>query len=488
MRRFGVVSAAEIPDSAVAVWMPLTEAATGDVWAEAAECSADDIDLIVEAATVAFREQWRPLDGTQRGRLIRRWADLVEQHGPELAELDSRDTGNLRTEALGDVASAVNWLGYYAGMADKIEGRSLPAAPGRVGYTVREPFGVVAGINSYNANVTQCAWKGAPALAAGNCVILKAPEVAPSSSIRMGELALEAGIPAGVVNVVTGRGSVTGTALAEHPGIGRLVFTGSATTAERITMSSASSLKALGFELGGKNAVIVLPDVDADLFVPSILHSNFVKAGQSCASGSRVYVHADRYDELADRLAKAAQAIKVGLPSDPSSQMGSLVTQAHRDRVAEMVARGVSQGAQIIAGGERAGGPLEAGAFYQPTVAVGLQDDNTLVQDELFGPVLGLMRYEDLDEAIVRANALDVGLTAQIWGDSASAIHHAARELDAGTIWVNTYRSVHWTAPYGGFKRSGYGRENGFEALDLYTQTKTVMWDLTTDRQLPYQA
>jgi acyl-CoA reductase-like NAD-dependent aldehyde dehydrogenase len=486
MRQLGSVSSGTI---AAGTLLDVLNPATGECWAQVAEASAADVDQVVGWAREAFDSTWRHVDPSERGRLLYRWADVIEAHAEELAQLDSTDTGNLLAEARGDARSAVNWLRYYAGMADKIEGRSLPDAPGRMGYTVRQPFGVVAGINAYNANTTQFAWKAGPALAAGNVFILKAPEVSPASSLRMGELALEAGFPAGVVNVITGRGEITGSALAAHPGIGRLVFTGSAGTAERIAAAAAPSLKPLGFELGGKNAVIVLPDFNERMFVPSLLHSNFVKSGQSCASGSRVFLPAAQHDELVERLGIAVRAVRVGDPAAPESQMGSLISTHHRDRIDAVVQAGVKAGATVVAGGAVGSGALAAGAFYQPTLVAGLADDNPIARTELFGPVISALRYDDLDEAIDRANALDSGLTAQIWGDSASAIQYAIKRLEVGTVWVNTYRSVHWTAPYGGFKRSGYGRENGFEAIDLYTQTKTVMWDLTGDeRALPYQA
>ena len=467
-------------------WLELLNPATGRVWAEVAEASPDDVDAIVETAAEAYRSAWREVDGTLRGRLLYRWADLVERHTDELARLDTIDTGNLHSESLSDVAGAVNWIRYYAGLADKVEGRSLPLAPHRVGYTLREPFGVVAGVNAYNANTITFAWKAAPALAAGNAVIVKAAELAPASSLRLGELALEAGFPPGVLNVITGRGEVTGRALAEHPGIGRLVLTGSARTAVELTRQAAQSLKALAFELGGKNAVIALPDVDARLFIPSVMYSNFVKAGQSCGAGSRVFLPAARYDELVEAFATAIGSVRPGLPDQPGSQMGSLISRRHRDGIHAAVAQGVAEGGRVVTGGTPLEGSLAEGAYYAPTLVADLRDDNHVARTELFGPVIAILRYDSLDEAIARANALDVGLTAQIWGNDAHAIQRAVRDLEAGTVWVNTARSVHWTAPYGGYKRSGYGRENGIDALDLYTQIKTVMWDTSVDRQLPY--
>jgi acyl-CoA reductase-like NAD-dependent aldehyde dehydrogenase len=348
---------------------------------------------------------------------------------------------------------------------------------------------VVAGINAYNANTLMVAWKAAPALAAGNVIVLKAPEISPAATIRMAELAVQAGIPRGVVSVVSGRGHVTGAALAAHPGIGRLVFTGSAHTAAEITRQSAVNLKPLSFELGGKNAAIALVDVNLRRFIPSVLHSNFVKSGQSCAAGSRVFVHASRYEEVLSALTDGARKIRVGMPSDADAQMGSLISREHRDRVDSSVRAAVDAGAEVRVGGAAQNGHLSKGAFYQPTVVSSLTDDNILAREELFGPVVGVMAYDDIEEVISRANALDYGLAAHVWRDRASEIQYLVKNLQCGTVWVNMYRGVHWTAPYGGYKRSGYGRENGFEGMETYTQTKTVLWDLTSDEEgLPYMS
>ena len=486
MQIFETVSPAR-SDTADVTWLDVIDPALGLQWGQAAEASLDDVDRVVTAARRAFATVWRQVGPADRGRLLLAWAQVIEARADDLIELDMRDTGNLRLEVAADLRGALNWLRYYAAMADKVEGRTLPSGDERLAYTVREPFGVVVGINAYNGNMPMFAQKAGPALAAGNVFILKAPELAPTASMRMAEYALEAGIPPGVVSVVTGRGDVTGAALARHPGVDRLAFTGSAATAEAISAQAAPNLTPLSFELGGKNAVIALADVDASLFVPSLLHSNLVKSGQSCAAGSRIYVHASRYDEIATTLARRAAEIRVGLPGAEGSQMGSLISFAHRDRVTAMVDQGVAEGAELLTGGEAVVGELANGAFYQPTVVTGLGDENVLAREEVFGPVIGIMRYDDLDEAITRANAVEYGLSAQVWGDKASEIQHAAKRLDAGTVWVNMYRGVHWTAPYGGFKRSGYGREGGFEGIEMYTQIKTVMWDLTgAGRSLAY--
>jgi acyl-CoA reductase-like NAD-dependent aldehyde dehydrogenase len=486
-QRVGVLSA-DGHTLPAGTYFPVENPATGEVWAEALESESRHIDDVVSAAAETYRTTWRSMPPDKRGALVARWAELIRAHGEEIADLEICDAGHLSREAQGDVDKAYSWLMYYAGMADKIEGRYLQQVPDRVAYQVREPYGVVAGINPFNANPIMLAWKAGPALVAGNCFVLKAPELTPMSSYRMAELALDAGIPPGVLSVVTGHGYLTGPMLTQHPGIGALVFTGGPDAGREVIRHSASNVIPVALELGGKAAVILLDDADLDAAIPSILHSNFIKSGQSCTVGSRLFVPASLYDKVAAALSDKAGQVRVGLPRDPAAQMSTLVSRAQRDRVDNIVRGAVREGAQRLAGGHPAeSGDLAHGSFYQPTVLGDVSDDNVVARTETFGPVLSLMQpYRDLDEVLERANSLPFGLTAQVWGNDARGIHYLARNLQAGTVWINTYRLLHPTLPYGGMTGSGYGRENGFDALDLYTRTKTVIWNLAASAELPY--
>lgn len=486
-RRVGFIGAkgVVVPDSDH--YLPVLNPATGETIGEAYEVQAADLDEIVEQARSVYESTWRNTAPDVRGQLVRAWADLIRAHRDELVDLEVADVGNLRTEANGDIDVCVRALIYYAGMADKLEGPSYAQFPGRIAYGVHEPYGVVAGINPYNANAVFVGYKAAPAIIAGNCIVLKAADVAPLSTYRIVELALEAGIPPGVVNVITGRGQVTGPLLTEHPGIGLVAFTGGLDAGRAVISQSARNVVPVHLELGGKSPAILLKDADLALALPSVLHSNFVKSGQSCVAGSRIFVHESMYAQVSDELASRASAIRVGQPTDPASQMGTLVSQQQRRHVDSLVQNAVSHGATCLAGGAPlAAGDLADGAFYAPTVLADVADDNPAATTEAFGPMASLMSYSDVDEALVRANGSPFGLSAQVWGNDARQIQYLVQNLNAGTVWVNAYRAIHPTIPFGGIKASGYGRENGFEALRLYTRSKAVVWDLSTDRTLPY--
>jgi acyl-CoA reductase-like NAD-dependent aldehyde dehydrogenase len=468
-------------------YLSVVNPATGATIGEAYELQADDLDKIVSEAQAVYESTWRDTPPDVRGELIRAWAGQIRMHRDELADLEVTDVGNLRAETLGDVDACVRFLNYYAGMADKLEGRSYARYPGRIAYGVDEPYGVVAGINPYNANAVFVANKAGPAIVAGNCIVLKAPDVAPLSTFRIAELAHEAGIPPGVVNVVTGRGHVTGPMLTQHPGIGMVAFTGGLEAGRAVIAQSARHIIPVSLELGGKSPAILLEDADLGLALPSVLHSNFVKSGQSCVAGSRIFVHSSMYEQVCHELATRAAKVRVGQPTDAASQMGTLVSQRHRAHVDNLVRDAVAHGATCLSGGApRTDDDLAGGAFYAPTVLADVTDDNPAATTEAFGPMASLLPYTDVDEVLARANGSQFGLSAQVWGNSAHQIQHLVQNLRAGTVWVNAYRAIHPTVPFGGMKESGYGRENGFEAIRLYTQSKAVVWDLSTDRPLPY--
>lgn len=468
-------------------FLALENPATGQSLGEVFEVDAATLDEVVEGARTTYEQTWRRTAPDVRGAMLSRWADLITERREELADLEIADVGHLRREALGDIDTGARLIRYYAGMADKIQGHTYSQFPDRIAYGFPEPYGVVGAITPFNANAVMVGLKAAPALVAGNCIVLKAPESAPLLVFSLIELALEAGIPPGVLNAFTGRGHVVGPMLTEHSGIGMLSFTGSVEAGRAVIRQSAANVLPLVLELGGKSPIILLPDADLGLAIPSAVHSNFVKSGQSCVAGSRILVHSSIYDEVCSRVAELAGRVRVGLPTDPASQMSTLISKRQREHVDGLVTSAVAAGATRLAGGEPATWePLADGAFYQPTVLADVDDDNPAATTEAFGPMASLLRFDSVDEALSRANASEFGLSAQVWGNDARSIQHLTQNLEAGAVWVNTYRAAHPTLPLGGMKTSGYGVEYGFEAVLEYTRPKSVMWDLTTERALPY--
>jgi acyl-CoA reductase-like NAD-dependent aldehyde dehydrogenase len=468
-------------------YLPVTNPATGESIGEAYEIQAADLDEIVSQAQSVFESTWRDTPPDVRGALVHAWVSQILAHRQELAELEVADVGNLLAETQGDLVACTRLLTYFAGIADKLEGKSYARIPGRLSYGVHEPYGVVAGINPYNANTVFVANKAGPAIIAGNCIVLKAPDVAPLSTYRLVELALEAGIPPGVINVVTGRGQVAGPMLTQHPGISMVAFTGGLEAGRAVITQSATNVVPVILELGGKSPAILLEDADLAQAIPSVLHSNFVKSGQSCIAGSRIFVHASRYESACEELAARAAKVRVGQPMDPASQMGTLVSQRHRTHVDTLVRDSISHGASCLVGGKPlTDDDLAGGAFYAPTVLADVSDDNPAATTEAFGPMASVLPFTDVDEVLARANGTEFGLAAQVWGNNARKIQHLVQYLRAGTVFVNAYRALHPTVPSGGVKGSGFGRENGFDGILAFTQTKAVVWDLTTERSLPY--
>ena len=469
-------------------YLPLENPATGEPLGEVLEVDEANLAEIISEAESTYRKTWRQTAPDVRGAMLSRWADLIAQRREELSELEIADVGHLRREALGDIDASLRLIRYYAGMADKIQGHTYSQFPNRVAYGFPEPFGVVGAITPFNANAVMLGLKAAPALVAGNCIVLKAPETAPLLLFRLVELGLEAGIPPGVLNIVSGRGQIVGPMMMENKGIGMLSFTGSVEAGRAVLQQSAKNIIPVVLELGGKSPVILLPDANLDLAVPSAVHSNFVKSGQSCVAGSRILVHSSIYDQVCSKMAEFAGGLRVGLPTDNQSQMSTLISKRQRDRVDALVGAAVDAGATRLSGGAPATWePLGGGAFYQPTVLADVDDDNPAATREAFGPMASLLKFDSVDEALARANASDFGLSAQVWGNDARALQYLTQNIEAGAVWVNTYRAAHPTMPLGGMKTSGYGLEYGFEAVLEYTRSKSVMWDLSTDRVLPYR-
>ncbi|MEJ7640093.1 MAG: aldehyde dehydrogenase family protein [Singulisphaera sp.] len=447
--------------------------ATEEVIAEVAEGDAADIALAVKAARKAFDTgPWRKTDARDRGIMMNRLADLIESHIDELAELETLDNGKPISESRhADLPLVVDCFRYYAGWADKIHGQTIPIRGNYFCYTKREPVGVAGQIIPWNFPMLMVAWKWGPALAAGCTVVLKPAEQTPLTALRLGELALEAGFPEGVINIVPGFGETAGAALVAHPGVDKIAFTGEGKTAQIIMRSAAETLKRITFELGGKSPNIVFADADLDAAVDGAILGLYLNQGQCCCAGSRVFAQEQVYDQFVERLAEKVKGRKLGDPFDPATQQGPQVDKAQYDKIMSYIEHGKSQGARCVTGGERHG---DKGFYITPTVFADVQDDMAIAKDEIFGPVMSVVKFSSTEEVIARANTTDYGLAAAVWTRDIGKAHAIADRVRAGTVWVNCYDVFDAAAPFGGFKRSGIGRELGEKVLDNYTELKTV--------------
>jgi aldehyde dehydrogenase (NAD+) len=448
--------------------------ATGEVIAQVAEGSQEDVDRAVKAARKAFETgPWRKMNARERGRCLYRLAELIEQNIDELAALETLDNGKpIRDSRNADLPLAIDCYRYYAGWADKLEGKTIPINGPYFSYTRHEPVGVVGQIIPWNFPLLMQAWKWGPALAAGCTVVLKPAEQTPLTALRIGELALEAGFPEGVINIVPGYGPTAGAAVAEHMDIDKVAFTGSTEIGKLIMQSAGrSNLKRVTLELGGKSPNIVFADSDLDAAVEGSFVGLFFNQGQCCCAGSRLFVEQKVYDEFLDRVVSRARNQVVGNPFDPKTTQGPQVSQEQFDKIMGYIESGREQGGKLLLGGQRIG---ERGYFIEPTVFADVRDEMTIAQEEIFGPVMSVIPFKDVDEVIARGNQTFYGLAAAVWTRDISKAHRLAAELKAGTVWVNCYDVFDAAAPFGGFKMSGIGRELGSYALENYIEVKTV--------------
>ncbi len=447
--------------------------ATGEVITTVAEADKADVDLAVKAARKAFEEgPWSKTTATDRGRILSKLADLIMEHRDELAELETMDNGKPISDARNvDVPLVADCIEYYAGWANKVHGETIPVPGPFLNYTLREPIGVVGQIVAWNFPMLLAAWKLGPALATGNTVVLKPAEQTPLSALRLGELCLEAGIPPGVVNVLPGFGPTAGSALVTHPDVDKIAFTGEYITGQTIMREAAGTLKRISFELGGKSPNIIFADADLDAAVAGSLMGIFWNQGEVCCAGSRLFLQESVYDQFMDKLVGQAGKMKVGDPMDPSTQVGALISEDHLNKVLRYINIGKAEGATVRTGGDQ---PTKRGYFVNPTIFDGVNDSMKIAREEIFGPVLSVIRFKDMDEVVPRANNTFYGLAAAVWTRDVGKAHAMARKLKAGTVWVNTYNMISSLSPFGGYKMSGFGRELGVHALESYTQVKSV--------------
>ena len=467
--------------------LKVTGPLTGDVIGAISDASAAQVHDAISAAQHAFDTVWRRTAGLERARLMHRLADRIEDQAEQLAELETRDTGKLLRETRVQVRFAARNYRFFAGMADKILGHTIPLdSYDTFDYTVREPVGVAALITAWNSPMQLLANKLAPALAGGNCCVVKPSELAPLTTLRLGELVTEAGFPDGAVNIITG-GPEAGTALTSDPRLGRISFTGSVPTGQAIAGAAAKTLVPVTLELGGKSANIVFDDADLDRAVVGAVAGIFAAGGQTCIAGSRLLVHDAVYESVVEQVSARAAAIVLGDPRSDSTQMGPIANRPQLDRIMAMIEAGRDAGARLVCGGEPPHDEsLSAGLFIRPTVFADVDPGSALAQEEIFGPVLSIIRFSTEAEAVEIANGTEFALASGIWTRDLSRAHRAARELVAGTVWVNTYRANAAQAPFGGAKKSGYGRERGVEAIEEYLRTKNVMVDLSGSTRDPF--
>lgn len=487
--RFRNIVHADDAEAASGQWLESYNPYTGRVWAEVPRCGPADVDAAVGAAHAAFTSAaWADLRPSARGRLLVRLADLIGKHAERLAAIEVRDNGKLMAEMLGQVRYMAEWFRYFGGLADKIEGAVIPTDKSAMfNYTRHEPLGVVAAITPWNSPLLLLSWKLAPALAAGNTIVVKPSEFASASTLEFVKLFAQAGFPPGVVNTITGYGSELGDALVTHPLVAKVAFTGGEATGAHVYQLAARHLKPVTLELGGKSPNIVFEDANLDDAVMGAIAGIFAATGQTCIAGSRLLVQSTIHDAFVERVVELARSARMGDPMQLATQVGPVTTQQQLDKVMGYIKIAKDEGATCMLGGERPAAPeLAAGWFIKPTIFAQVDNRMRIAQEEVFGPVLSVIPFEDDADAIRIANDIDFGLAAGVWTRDMKRAFLMAEKLQAGTVWINTYRAVSYTSPFGGYKRSGLGRESGKEAILQYLQTKSVWMNLADGVPNPF--
>lgn len=463
---------------------------TGRAWATAPEAQDEDVDRAVRAARAAFDEgPWGKMTGTERARLMRRFAELLAENADDIAVVESTDNGKLLREMGGQLNALPEWYYYFAGAADKIEGETIPSdKPNFFVYTRREPIGVVGAIIPWNSPLLLLTWKLAPALAAGCTFVVKTAEQTPASTLEFAKLFEEAGFPPGVFNVITGYGPTTGSALVRHPGVDKVAFTGSTETGKQVMKDAADHIAKVSLELGGKSPNIVFDDADMEAAANGVVSGIFAATGQTCIAGSRLFVHEEIHDELVEILTQKADSIKLGNPLEMETELGPIAFKEQLEKVEGYIKTGQQEGAELVCGGKAPADPeLQDGFFIEPTILTNVDNRMKVAQEEIFGPVLSVIPAKTEEEVVRQANDTPYGLAAGVWTKDLQRAHRVAHALKAGTVWINSYRTISFNAPFGGYKESGLGRENGLESLKEYTQLKTVWVELSGQTRDPFK-
>ena len=466
---------------------PDVDPSTGRAWAQTRDATADDVDAAVTAARTAFQSaEWRAMTSTQRAELVRRLGEIIGASAEPLAELETRDNGKALWHTRGEFAAVPSWYSYFAGAADKVAGRAIDVAPTVRARTVLQPLGVVAALTPFNSPFMLGSWKFAPALAAGNALVVKPSEDTPATTLELGRMAKEAGFPDGIVNVVTG-GAGTGQALVAHPDVAMVSFTGSSAVAGSVAAAATSSFKRVVCEAGGKSPHIVFADANLEQALVAVAAGVFPQTGQTCVAGSRVLIEESIYHRFVAALVERAAQVRVGDPRDPATHIGPLASRRQLQRVAALVQSARDEGGDVLVGGGPPAHLADSEGFYfAPTLIDGLDNGATICQEEVFGPVAVLMPFRDEEHALRIANDSRYGLAAGVWTNDARRLARFADGLDAGTVWANCYRTFSWMLPFGGRKESGWGRENGLEGLEEYLELKTVVEDTGTHTPDPF--